>query len=83
MVRVGEEYEHKGIKMRIREASALFDAAGHRTIMVGYVLVDGSYTSPVAHLWVRSDEDFRTQAEKTIDFYLSVAKSILVGGATK
>jgi len=83
LVRAGEEYEHKGVKLLIREAAAQFDAAGHRQYMISYVLVDGTYTSPIAHLWARSDEDFRNKVEETIDYYLSIARSILLGGETK
>jgi len=77
LVRAGEKYEHKGITFLIREVIPYFDAAQRRHVMLTYVIIDGTYTSPQAHLPIPANVDVRPKIEEVVDYYLSIKESIL------
>jgi len=76
MVRVGETYEHEGIKIRIVEVAPYYTYRKRRHLLIGYKIIDGNYTSPTAHFWMREGEDIRKKIEEVINFYLDIKKSM-------
>lgn len=77
MVRVGESFEHQKIVIKIVEVKPYFDPSNRRCLMVGIILIDGKYTSPVYHFWMGKNEEIRTHIEKCANDYLSHQKAIL------
>jgi len=76
MVRQGETYEHQGIKIRIVEVAPYYTYRRHRNLLIGYKIIDGTYTSPTAHFWMRETEDIRRRIEQIVNFYLDIKKSM-------
>lgn len=76
MVRVGETFEEKGVKLRIVEVAPYYTYRKYKCYLIGYRIIDGKYTSPVAHFWMRDGEDIRKKVREVIDFYLDIKKSM-------
>lgn len=72
MVRIGDEYKEKDIIVRVKEVFPHFSASGKSSYMIGYEIQDGEYTSPLAHFWMGRSQDFRVEAKKVIEYYLSI-----------
>ena len=74
MPRTGERIEHKGVIFEVVEVlpykiptpSGTF----HEYYLIGYRIIDGNFRSPVAHFYMRRDEDFMEKVQKIIDEYL-------------
>lgn len=77
MVRAGEKFEHKGVTFLIKEVIPYFDAVQRRHVLLAYVIIEGNYTSPMAHLPVPAGADPRTKIEEVIDRYNEIKSSIL------
>jgi hypothetical protein len=43
----------KGITLQIVDIQPFFDPFHRNNFMVGYRVIDGKYTSPIAHFWMR------------------------------
>jgi len=78
MVRPGEVYEHEGIKVQIVEVAPYYTYKKRKQLLIGYRLIDGSYTSPTAHFWMSEHEDIRRKIEEVVNFYREVKKSLQV-----
>jgi hypothetical protein len=78
-VRQGEEYEHKGIKLVIREVQPYFDAAGRRHLLISYRLKDGNFESQTAHFWLPASVDIRNKIEEVVETYLEISKLVRTG----
>jgi len=78
MVRVGEVYEHQGIKIKIVEVAPYYTYKRRKNLLIGYKLIDGDFTSPTAHFWMRETEDIRKKIEEVVKFYLEVKSSMHV-----
>lgn len=76
MVRQGETYEHEGIKVRIMEVAPVTVYKGKRTYLIGYKIIDGNYTSPLAHFHMAEYEDIRKWIERIVNYYLDIKKSM-------
>jgi len=76
MVRQGETFEHEGIKVKIVEVAPYSTYRKQRNLLIGYKIIDGKYTSPTAHFWMRESEDIRRKIEEIVNFYLDIKKSM-------
>ncbi len=76
MVRAGEVYNVDGIKVRIVEVAPYYTYRKQRCFLIGYRIVDGNYTSPIAHFWMRETEDIRKKIREVVDFYKDIKKSM-------
>jgi len=77
MVRPGSRYVEGPVTVEIVEVIRTKDFIGRPLFIISYRLREGSYVSPVAHWFVYPHEDLRKLIRETVDFYLSVKKSIL------
>lgn len=77
MVREGETYSHNNITVKIVEVSPIRHFSGRKELMVAYQIVDGNYTSPVAHFWMSERADIRDKIREIVEYYKSIKKSIL------
>ncbi|MBA7556113.1 hypothetical protein ES705_48811 [subsurface metagenome] len=69
MPRVGQELEEKGITLKIMEIVPYFSPTGKRMLLVGYRIIDGKFTSTLAHFFMKANADIRPEVEKVINFY--------------
>jgi len=77
MVRAGEVHTHEsGVKVRIVEVMEYREFRGRRMLMIAYQIIDGDYTSPVAHFWMPKMEDIRPHIEKVVGTYLSIRGAV-------
>jgi len=72
VVRAGETHEHRGITIKIVEVIPYQDFSKRKCFMVGYQLIDGKWTSPIAHWWQGEREDPRPIIERIVENYLTV-----------
>jgi len=72
VVRVGEEHEVEGIRVRIVEVLPYRTFRGRRMLMIAYRIIDGDFTSPVAHFWVPEGADIRPKLEELVKNYLAM-----------
>ena len=72
MVRAGEEHEVEGIKIRIVEVLPYRTFRGRRMLMIAYRIIDGDFTSPVAHLWIEEGADIRPKLKELVRNYLTI-----------
>jgi hypothetical protein len=77
VVREGETFEHKKVIFKIVELAPHFDPQFRPSLMIGYKLIDGDFTSETAHIFIRKNEDPRPHVERVVDHYLGTLKSIL------
>jgi len=76
MVRVGENYEHQGITVKIVEVAPYYTFRKRKHFLIGYKIIDGNYTSPTAHFWMAEGEDVRKKIEEVVNFYLDIKRSM-------
>lgn len=79
MVKVGDTFTIKGVTLEIREVLPYTTFSGIKQFMIGYVLKDRGYISPVAHFWFNVNDDIRPIVEQVVDYYIQVRDSILRG----
>jgi len=72
VVRAGEEHEVEGIRVRIVEVLPYRTFRGRRMLMIAYRIIDGDFTSPVAHLWIEEGADIRPKLEELVRNYLTI-----------
>ena len=72
MVRAGEEHEVEGIRVRIEEVMPYRTFRGRRMLMIAYRIIDGDFTSPVAHFWIPEEADIRPKIEEIVRNYLAI-----------
>jgi hypothetical protein len=77
LVRIGDEYEEQNVKILIREVLPYFNAAGTPSFMIGYIIQDGKYTSPLAHFWMEKSKDIRVAVRKEVEYYLSIRAHLM------
>lgn len=70
MVREGEEVKVKNVIIRIQEVLPYFDFTNKRCLMIGYVIIDGSFQTDLAHVWIPKNADVRPELEKVVNKYL-------------
>jgi len=78
MVRAGETYEFDGIIVEILEVTPYYTFSKVRNLMISYRIREGSFVSPVAHLWMSEVDDIRIRLKEVVDYYNSVKKSLRV-----
>jgi hypothetical protein len=76
VVRAGQEFEEEGVTVKIVEVQPYVDAAGKASYMISYELLDGKYTSPVAHFWMSRRQDIRQKITEVVQYYLSVVRPL-------
>jgi hypothetical protein len=79
VLRAGQEYEHKSIKVQIREVIPYFDPAGRKTLLVSYRIKDGDFESQTAHFFMRAKDDPRPKIEEVVETYLELSKIVRTG----
>jgi hypothetical protein len=75
--KAGEKFFEKNISFQIVEVVPLKDFMGRRMVQIAYRIIDGDYTSPVAHLFLYAEEDVKLWVKRVVDNYLSAKESIL------
>jgi len=78
MVRKGEIHEHQGIKVKLVEVIPYYTFKGRRHFLIAYRIIDGKYTSPVAHFWMAENEDIREKIEAVVKHYLEIRKTLSI-----
>jgi len=73
----GEKFFEKNITFQIVEVIPLKDFMGRQMVQIAYRIIDGDYTSPVAHLFLYADEDVKFWVRQVVNNYLSAKESIL------
>lgn len=80
LVRVGDVFEHRGVKVRVLEVLPYFSITGRKYVQVAYEMVEGkghnAFVSATAHWWQSKAEDARKYVERIIDNYLKVGKPL-------
>ena len=76
MVRAGEILEEGGVKVRIVEVAPYYNYRKRKHYLIGYRIIDGNYTSPVAHFWMAEGEDIRKKIQEVVNFYKDIKKSM-------
>lgn len=76
MVMVGEKHTQDGIVLEIREVIPYRNFSGKKELMIGYIIKNGKFTSPVAHFWMSEDEDASTKIREILNYYLQIKSSL-------
>jgi len=61
---------YKNITFEIIEVNQVKGYKNRVTYVISYRLIDGGFTSPVAHLFVSPTDDVRKHVKQVIDHYL-------------
>jgi hypothetical protein len=78
MVRAGETYEFDGIIVEIVEVNPYYTFSKVRNLMISYRIKEGSFVSPVAHLWMSEVDDIRARLKEVVEYYIQVKKTLRV-----
>ncbi|KPV62497.1 MAG: hypothetical protein AOA66_1314 [Candidatus Bathyarchaeota archaeon BA2] len=76
MVMVGEEHVHEGITVKVVEVIPYRDFRNQKNLMIGYMIIDGDFTSPVAHIWMLETEDIAEKLRSVAGYYLTIKSSL-------
>jgi len=76
MVRAGETYDVKGVRIRIMEVIPYRTYIGRRELMIGYRIEERGFRSPLAHIWMREGDDIRPHLEEVVTLYKEIRESL-------
>jgi len=76
MVRTGETYKEGKIVFKIVEVIPTVNVDGSKELLIGYRIIDGGYVSPIAHFWMKENEDIRDKIREIVEFYKEVAHCV-------
>jgi len=71
-----QDLKHENIVFRIVEIVPTRSYTGRKILQIAYQIVNGKWTSPVAHLWLHEFDDVKPQIRRIVDNYLTMKKAV-------
>ena len=71
-----EVIAHRRIKLQIMEVNKVGGRVAEQHYLIGMRIVEGNKTSPVFHIMVRNDKEFKEKIIKELEYYLKTSSLI-------
>ncbi len=71
-----EVVSHRRIKVQIMEINRVGGIVAEPRYLIGLRFVDGNKTTPVFHIMVKNDKEFREKVVKELEYYLKTSSLI-------
>jgi len=71
-----EVISRKRIKLQIMEVNKVGGKVAEQHYLIGLRIVEGNKTSPVFHIMVRNDKEFKEKVIKELEYYLKASSLI-------
>lgn len=76
MVREGEIHKIDNVIFKIVEVIPIRDLTGNEEYLIGYRIIDSGFVSPIAHFWIRKNEDIREKIRQIVEYYKQTAHCV-------
>jgi len=72
----GERVRVNDVILEIVEVIPYRTISGRKDLLVGYKIINGKFTFPVAHIWGRENANWRLTLKEVVEHYLEMRKKL-------